>query len=76
MTMTATIAETHLDAWLAADLALTRNRSYTMEDGRTLTRTDTPFVKERISYWQRTLNALRAETAGAKNPGIKVATWS
>lgn len=75
MTMTAAIAQTHLDAWLAADLGLARNASYSIGD-RTLTRADAAEVTQRINSWQRTVNALNAEAAGAKAPGIKIATWT
>ena len=75
MTMTVAIAQTHLDAWLAADLAISKRKSYAIGD-RTLTAQDGPFVKDQISYWQGVVEALTAQAAGATNPGVKIATWS
>ena len=72
-------AQAHLDAWLAADLALAKNETYTISTpsgSRSLTRADGGIVKERIASWQRTVQTLRAEAAGAANPGVKIATWS
>ena len=74
MSMTVVEAQTHLDAWIAADLAISRGKSYAIGD-RQLTRQDAAEVGNRISYWQRTVNALKAEAAGNSNPTIKVATW-
>jgi hypothetical protein len=73
--MDVTTATAHLDAWLAADLALARGQSYAIGD-RTLTRTDGAHVKERIAYWQGVINSLNAEAAGNKAPSIRVATWT
>ena len=75
MSMDVATAQTHLDAWLAADLAISRGQSYAIGD-RTLTRVDAAHVKERISYWQGIINKLNAEAAGNKAPSIKVATWT
>lgn len=79
MTMTEAIAQTHLDAWLAADLALAKNETYTISTpsgSRSLTRADGEVVDRQISKWQRVLQTLKAEAAGATNPTTKVATWS
>lgn len=75
MTMTVATAQTHLDAWLAADLALSRRKSYAIGD-RTLTSADGAYIKAQISYWQGVVETLTAQAAGSSNPGIKVATWS
>lgn len=75
MTMTVTIAQTHLDAWLAADLAVSQGQAYTIEN-RSLTRADAKMILDRISYWQNVVNALTAQNAGGKSPGIRVATWN
>ena len=72
-------AQTHLDAWLAANLALATNETYTISTpsgSRSLTRADQPAVRSEVNYWQRTLQTLRAEAAGVANPGVKIATWS
>lgn len=75
MTVTATTAQTHLDAWLAADLAIATGKSYSIGD-RTLTRQDAAEVRRQISYWQGVVNKLKAETAGNTSPSVKVAKWS
>lgn len=68
-------AQTHLDAWLAADLAISRRKSYSIGD-RTYTSEDGPFIKGQVSYWQNVVDSLTAEAAGGTTPGIKIATWS
>ena len=75
MTMTVATAQTHLDAWLAADLAIAKGASYTIQ-GRSLTRQDGEIVKERISYWEGVVQSLNAQAAGNTSPGIRIATWS
>lgn len=75
MSMTISQAQTHLDAWLAADLAIATGKSYAIGD-RTLTRQDAGEVKSRIAYWQGVVNKLTSEAAGAGNPGVKIASWS
>lgn len=50
-------AKTHLEAWLAADLALARNQSYKMGEV-TLTRADLPGVKDRIAFWRAEVERL------------------
>lgn len=75
MTMTVAEAQTHLDAWLAADLALSRGQSYAIGD-RTLTRADWATVKEACSHWQGVVNNLNAEAAGNTAPSVKTATWN
>lgn len=75
MTMTATIAQTHLDAWLAADLAVAKGKSYSIQ-GRSLTRVDAMEIRGQIAYWQGIVDALNAEAAGNKSPGIRIATWT
>jgi hypothetical protein len=74
--VTIATAEAHRDAFLAAELGLARNQSYSMPDGRGLTRADEKWVSGRIVYWQGVINSLTAEAAGVTNPGIKIAKWS
>jgi hypothetical protein len=52
-------AQKHLDAWLAAELALATSQSYKMGDV-TLTRADLATVKDRIDFWRREVAALTA----------------
>lgn len=75
MTMTVATAQTHLDAWLAADLAVALGQSYTIL-GRSLSRVDAETIKAQIAYWNGVVEALNAEAAGNISPGIRIATWS
>jgi hypothetical protein len=69
-------AQTHLDAWLAADLAIAvGGKSATVGD-KTLTRVDADLIRAQISHWQRVVDGLTAQAAGAKNSGIRLATWT
>lgn len=63
-------AQAHLDAWLAADLAVAGGRSVTM-DGRTLTREDAATIAARIAYWQRQVEAINGRATT-----IRIATWT
>lgn len=68
-------ATTHLDAWLAADLAVAKGQSYSIQ-GRSLSRVDAETIKAQIAYWQGIINSLNAEAAGNVSPGIRIAKWS
>lgn len=61
--MTKTIAESHRDAWLAADLAVANGQSYSIGE-MTLTRADVATIRENISYWQRVVDTFAARANG------------
>lgn len=69
MAMTKATAQTHLDAWEAADLAIATAGSYTI-NGRQLTRTNAQEVRNMITYWQRVVKRFTADTAGNTSPGV------
>lgn len=48
-------AKQHLDAWIAAELALSTGQSYTIGK-RSLTRVDLAKVMQQIKYWQHQLD--------------------
>ena len=73
--MDVTTAQTHLDAWLAADLAVATGQSYSIQ-GRSLARADAAHIKSQITYWQNVVDSLTAEAAGGSTPGVKIAKWS
>lgn len=80
MTVSISDAQAHLDAWMAADLALSTGQSYSIGT-RTLTRNNAEEVRKQITYWSRVVNTLNAEAAnntnaGNKNPRVKTAKWS
>lgn len=56
MALTLTQAQTALDAWIAADLAVTKGQSYSM-NGRTLTLANAKEIREQIQYWERRVMA-------------------
>lgn len=73
-------AQTHLDAWLAASLAVSKGQTYSIGD-RSLTRTDAGTIQQQIDYWQRKVNTLTSQAAAdsgsfaANNPGVARASW-
>ena len=54
-------ARQHLDAWMAADLALATGKEYRI-GSRTLQRSDASEVKERINFWAREVNKLQGKS--------------
>jgi hypothetical protein len=63
--ITLDIAQQHLEAWLQADIALARAKSYmvTTPNGSTqVTRADLADVKKQIAYWQTQVNILTDNT--------------
>ncbi|MCM3632944.1 DUF6148 family protein [Paenibacillus camelliae] len=46
------VAQKHLDAWLAAELALSTGQAYTI-GRRSLTRANIKEVMQQIRYWQQ-----------------------
>lgn len=58
MALTLTQAQTALDAWIAADLAVAKGQSYTM-NGRSLTLANSKEIREQIQYWERRVSAFQ-----------------
>ena len=56
MALTLSQAQTALDAWIAADLAVAKGQSYTM-NGRSLTMANVKEIREQILYWERRVSA-------------------
>ncbi len=65
MGITSTQAQEHLDAWLAADLAVAKGQSYSLA-GRTLTRADAAEIRENVEYWEARVNRLANGSTGAR----------
>ncbi len=59
MALTLQQAQTALDAWIAADLAVARGQSYSM-NGRSLTLANTREIREQIQYWERRVATLQS----------------
>lgn len=59
MPLTLQQAQTALDAWIAADLAVAKGQSYSM-NGRSLTLANTREIREQIQYWERRVATLES----------------
>ena len=58
-------AQAHLDAWLAADLAVAQGQSYTIGT-RTLTRANVVEVRNNVMHWQRQVQILSRGGGGMR----------
>ena len=79
MAITLAIANSNLDAWVAADAALAEAQSFSITTGggsRTLTRSNAKEVREQISYWERKVSILTAKAAGSKNSFASIAKFT
>ncbi len=65
MGITSAQAQEHLDAWLAADLAVAKGQSYSLA-GRMLTRADAAEIRENIEQWEARVNRLANGSTGAR----------
>lgn len=75
MAMTKSTAQTHLDAWLAADTAVSLGESVSVGD-RQLSRVNASEVKQMIAYWQRVVDTFNAREQNSDTDGsFKVATF-
>jgi len=59
MALTLEQAQTALDAWIAADLAVAKGQSYSM-NGRSLTLANSREIREQIQYWERRVASLES----------------
>ncbi|MFC3802816.1 DUF6148 family protein [Cohnella sp. GCM10012308] len=55
----------HLDAWYAADLAVSTGQSYTIGT-RSLTRANLKEIRDSIAYWERKLAEAESGRSGAR----------
>lgn len=58
-------AQAHLDAWMAADLAVATGQSYTI-GSRTLHRANSREIRENIDKWQRLVLQLQTGSGGMR----------
>ena len=75
MSITFTQAQTALDAWIAADLAVAKGQSYSM-NGRSLTMANVKEIREQIHYWERRLAALSSNSSSGSNQTAALADFS
>lgn len=61
MSFTLSQAQTALDAWIAADLAVAKGQSYSM-NGRSLTLANVKEIREQIQYWERRIMSLSSSS--------------
>jgi len=57
------VAKQHLDAWIAAELAISTGQSYSIA-GRSLTRANLSEVMQQIKYWQKQLDDIQRSQSG------------
>jgi len=78
--MTLADAQIHLDAWLAADLALAEGKEAkidTATGSRSLKLEDAAEIRANITRWQKTVSALTAQAAGVTSDvTVRLATWN
>lgn len=56
-------AQAHLDAWLAADLAVTSGQAYAI-DAIQVTRADARLIGQKITYWQNVVDGFTSRASG------------
>ena len=71
MALTSTQAQTALDAWIAADLAVAKGQSYSM-NGRSLTLANVKEICEQIQYWERRVMAFSNNGSGSNQSAALV----
>lgn len=59
------ICQKHLDAWLAADLAVAQGQSYTI-GSRTLTRAHSAEIRKNIQLWNDRLLQAKRKSSGLR----------
>lgn len=72
--MTLEEAQAHYDSWIAADTAIQKGQSYSI-DGLSLSRVDADLITAKINFWQRKVNEL-VDIANGHQPGIKTASFN
>lgn len=73
MSLTLTDAQAHLNAWLAADLAVANGQSYSIGD-RSLTRANVAEIKQQIGYWSRVVENISSPSTSTSIAAV--ATFS
>ena len=53
-------AEKHLEAWYAAELAVSTGQSYSI-GSRSVTRVNLPEIRKQITFWQREVSRLNGK---------------
>lgn len=61
----------HMEKWQAADLAVSRSKSYTI-DGLVYTRQDAQAIRDQINYWAQRLAAVLRGGCGVRRQAARV----
>lgn len=72
--MDSATAQTHLDAWLAADLAVAQGQSYTIGN-RSLTRADAETIRTQIQFYTGLRDIALARESNNRNPRASFVSW-
>lgn len=59
-------AQAQLDVWLAASISVAANQSYTMSDGRSLTRANAAWIQKQVVFWEAKVASLSQPTRGRR----------
>lgn len=70
--LTQSQAQARLDDWLAADAAVSRGQSYSIE-GRSMTRADAKTIRENIVFWDGQVRRLSGNGRGGVRVRLGVA---
>jgi len=68
-------AQTHLDQWLAADLAVSKGQQYSIED-RMLTRVHAAQITLKINYWSKVIAQLQRIANGQSRTGFSLVKFT
>lgn len=63
--ITLATAQQQLDAWIAADLAVSKGQAYEIA-GRKMTRTDAAEITNKIEYWSKQVERLNSSRNGPR----------
>ena len=70
MAIDSTTAQTHLDAWLAADLAVSKGQEFQMGNDR-LSHSDADRIRRMIQFWSGELAQSTASREGPRVRGVR-----
>ncbi len=73
--MDSATAQAHLDAWLAADLAVANGQSYTIGN-RSLTRADAETIRTQVQFYTGLRDIALAREAGNRKPRASFVSWA
>ncbi len=76
MSINTVTAKQHLDAWIAADLAISSGtQDYQAPDGTRVSYADYEKIQKQIDFWQRKLNDAKRRESGRRGVSTKFARF-